>query len=66
MSGLDNLVALIDNGGTRCGFDRRTKTSANNGQNRRSNRDRRSGTDRRRVLNEKRNDGEERRMTLAD
>ena len=66
MSGLDNLVPLIDNGGTRCGSDRRSKTSSTSQPNRRSNEDRRSGVDRRRVLNEKRDDGEERRMTLVE
>ena len=66
MSGLDYLVPLIDNGGTRSGSDRRIKTSSTNKPNRRSNNDRRSGADRRRVLNEKRNDGVERRMTLVE
>ena len=68
MSGLDNLVPLIDNGGTRSGSDRRTKTSSTHKpkrSNRRSNKDRRSGVDRRRVPNEKRNDGAERRTTLV-
>ena len=63
MSGLDNLVPLIDNGGTRSGSDRRTKASSPDKPNRRSNMDRRSGADRRRVLNEKRNEGVERRRT---
>ena len=66
MSGVDNLVPLIDNGGTRSGSERRTKTSSIHNSEKRSATDRRSGVDRRRILNQKRNYGVERRITLSE
>ena len=66
MSGVDNLVPLIDNGGTRSGSERRIKTSSIHNSKKRSAKDRRSGVDRRRTLNQKRNYGVERRITLTE
>ena len=66
MSGLDNLVPLIDNGGTRSGSERRLKHYSIRQPERRSQNDRRSGADRRRNLNKKRREGDERRITLVD
>lgn len=66
MSGVDNLLPLIDNGGTRSGSERRLMTSAVHQPERRSQKDRRCGTDRRSNLNKKRKDGEERRITLVE
>ena len=66
MSGVDSLVPLIDNGGTRSGSDRRTKTSSVREPERRSQENRRSGADRRRALNNNRKDGKERRVTFVE
>ena len=66
MSGVDSLVPLIDNGGTRSGSERRLPTSSGHQPERRSQKDRRSGTDRRRNVNKKRKEGEERRITLVE
>ena len=66
MSGVDGLVPLIDNGGTRSGSERRLTKSSKYRPERRSYNDRRSGVDRRRHLNKKRKEGEERRITLVD
>ena len=66
MSGVDSLVPLIDNGGTRSGSERRLPSSSVHHPERRSQKDRRSGTDRRRNLNKKRKEGEERRITLVE
>jgi len=64
MSGLDSLLPLIDNGGTRSGSDRRQSISSKRKPERRSKEDRRCGTDRRRVPNDKREDGQERRCVF--
>ncbi len=61
MSGLDSLLPLIDNGGTRSGSDRRQKIASKCQPERRSKNDRRCGADRRRVPNSKREEGKERR-----
>jgi hypothetical protein len=66
MSGVDGLVPLIDNGGTRSGSERRFAISSIRQPERRSQKDRRSGTDRRRNLNKKLKVGEERRITLVE
>ena len=66
MSGVDGLVPLIDNGGTRSGSERRFEHSSIRQPERRSQNDRRSGADRRKNLNKKRREGEERRITLVE
>ena len=66
MSGLDNLIAFIDNGGTRSGSERRRSAQNNGVHERRTQYDRRSGADRRRTLNEKRKKGKERRNVFVD
>jgi hypothetical protein len=66
MSGLDNLIAFIDNGGTRSGSERRRFAKNECIPERRTRYDRRSGADRRRTLNEKRNKGKERRIVFVD
>ena len=66
MSGLDNLIAFIDNGGTRSGSERRRTVENNDIPERRTRYDRRSGADRRRILNEKRKKGQERRIVFVD
>jgi hypothetical protein len=66
MSGLDNLIAFIDNGGTRSGSERRRLTAAECRPERRIRYDRRSGADRRRIANEKRKKGKERRTVFVD
>ena len=66
MSGLDNLIAFIDNGGTRSGSERRRFAEAEYMPERRMRYDRRSGADRRRSLNKKRKQGKERRTIFVD
>jgi hypothetical protein len=66
MSGLDNLIAFIDNGGTRSGSERRRDAKNDGIPERRTRYDRRSGADRRRILNEKRKKGKERRTVFGD
>ncbi|MGD8342065.1 MAG: hypothetical protein PVI38_11805 [Desulfobacterales bacterium] len=66
MSGLDNLIAFIDNGGTRTGSERRRFARIEHRPERRSRYDRRSGADRRRILNTKRTAGKERRTVFND
>lgn len=66
MSGLDNLIAFIDNGGTRSGSERRRSVKNDGISNRRTRYDRRSGADRRRTLNQKRKKGKERRIVFVD
>ena len=66
MSGLDNLIAFIDNGGTRSGSERRRSAEIEHGPDRRTHYDRRSGADRRRILNIKRKAGKERRTVFYD
>jgi hypothetical protein len=66
MSGLDNLIAFIDNGGTRSGSERRRFAKAEYMPERRMRYDRRSGADRRRSLNKKRKQGKERRTIFVD
>ena len=66
MSGLDNLIAFIDNGGTRSGSERRRSFKNDGNPERRTRYDRRSGADRRRILNEKRKKGRERRIVFVD
>ena len=66
MSGLDNLIAFIDNGGTRSGSERRRFSEAEHMPERRTRYDRRSGADRRRFLNKKRKQGKERRTIFYD
>ena len=66
MSGLDNLIAFIDNGGTRSGSERRRFAKNECIPDRRTQYDRRSGADRRRILNEKRKKGKERRIVFVD
>ena len=66
MSGLDNLIAFIDNGGTRSGSERRRFFESEYMPERRMRYDRRSGADRRRSLNKKRKQGKERRTTFVD
>jgi hypothetical protein len=65
MSGLDNLIALIDNGGTRSGSERRRFAYSEYIPERRTRSDRRSGADRRRIPNEKRKRGKERRTIFV-
>lgn len=65
MSGLDNLIAFIDNGGTRSGSERRRLATNECISERRTQYDRRSGADRRRSLNEKRKRGKERRTIFV-
>ena len=59
MSGLDNLIAFIDNGGTRSGAERRRFSETAHMPERRLRYDRRSGADRRGSLNKKRKKGKE-------
>ena len=66
MSGLDNLIAFIDNGGTRSGSERRRLSATECSPERRTRYDRRSGADRRRTLNKKRKKGKERRTTFTE
>ncbi len=66
MSGLDNLIAFIDNGGTRSGSERRRSGAIERRPERRIMYDRRSGADRRRILNKKRQTGKERRTIFID
>jgi hypothetical protein len=66
MSGLDNLIAFIDNGGTRSGSERRRSAEIEHRPDRRTQYDRRSGADRRRILNRKRRAGKERRTVFYD
>jgi hypothetical protein len=66
MSGLDNLIAFIDNGGTRSGAERRHLYENEYMPERRVRYDRRSGADRRRILNKKRKQGKERRTVFVD
>jgi hypothetical protein len=66
MSGLDNLIAFIDNGGTRSGSERRRFAEDEYVPERRMRYDRRSGADRRRSLNKKRKRGKERRTIFVD
>ena len=66
MSGLDNLIAFIDNGGTRSGSERRGSAKMEHRPDRRTQYDRRSGADRRRILNKKRRAGKERRIIFYD
>ena len=66
MSGLDNLIAFIDNGGTRSGSERRRFSEGEYMPERRMRYDRRSGADRRRILNKKRKQGKERRTIFVD
>jgi hypothetical protein len=66
MSGLDNLIAFIDNGGTRSGAERRRFSETEHMPERRRRYDRRSGADRRRFLNKKRKRGRERRSIFVD
>ena len=66
MSGLDNLIAFIDNGGTRSGSERRHFCEIEYMPERRTRYDRRSGADRRRFLNIKRKKGKERRTIFVD
>ena len=66
MSGLDNLIAFIDNGGTRSGSERRRFFITEHRPERRNRYDRRSGADRRRSLNRKRKQGKERRTIFVD
>lgn len=66
MSGLDNLIAFIDNGGTRSGAERRSSDEIQYKPERRIRYDRRSGADRRRALNKKRAKGKERRTVFVE
>jgi hypothetical protein len=66
MSGLDNLIAFIDNGGTRSGTERRGSDEIQFKPERRNRYDRRSGADRRRALNKKRSKGKERRTVFVE
>jgi hypothetical protein len=66
MSGLDNLIAFIDNGGTRSGAERRRFSETEHLPDIRTRYDRRSGADRRRSLNRKRKKGKERRTLFVD
>jgi len=66
MSGLDNLIAFIDNGGTRSGAERRGSDDVQYRPERRIRYDRRSGADRRRALNQKRAKGKERRTVFVE
>ena len=66
MGCLDNLIAFIDNGGTRTGSERRRDDETDHRPERREQYDRRSGADRRRILNAKRKTGKERRTVFYD
>ncbi len=66
MGGVDNLIAFIDNGGTRSGSERRHFAGIEHMPERREQYDRRSGADRRRILNKKRKKGKERRTVFYD
>jgi hypothetical protein len=66
MNGLDNLIAFIDNGGTRSGSERRRFFENEYLPERRMRYDRRSGADRRRSLNKKRKQGKERRTIFVE
>jgi hypothetical protein len=61
MSGLDDLLPLIDNGGNRSHVERRRHSDVNVVPERRTNEDRRKIADRRKVPNQVRQDGPERR-----
>lgn len=66
MSGLDGLIALLDNGGTRSGSERRQPSTIKRNPERRSQIDRRSGADRRRIPNTERKTGTERRFIFVN
>lgn len=66
MNVLDELIPLIDNGGTRSGSERRNRIKLKKIQERRNRRDRRSGADRRRSVNSKRPAGMERRTVFSN
>ena len=65
MNVMDELIPLIDNGGTRTGLERRNQDEPEKSPDRRTRRDRRSGADRRRVVNTKRKKGVERRTVFS-
>jgi len=64
MSGTKNLVPFIDNGGKRSHVERRKNPNVYFLQDRRSINERRKQIDRRKVLNQRREDGPERRAVL--
>lgn len=66
MNVLDELIPLIDNGGTRSGSERRHRLKLKERLDRRNRRDRRSGADRRRSVNSKRPTGLERRTVFSE
>ena len=66
MSGLEDLIALLDNGGTRSGSERRQQSAVKRSLERRSQTDRRSGADRRRMPNTERETGAERRYIFLN
>lgn len=66
MSGLEGLIALLDNGGTRSGSERRQPSATKRSPERRSQIDRRSGADRRRMPNTERKTGTERRYIFVN
>ena len=66
MNSLDDLLPLIDNGGTRTGAERRQLLFFKKALDRRTERDRRSGADRRRLTNNTRDNGLERRSSLSN
>ena len=66
MDVLDELIPLIDNGGTRSGSERRHRIKLKESLDRRNLRDRRSGADRRRTVNSKRPEGVERRTVFSE
>ena len=65
MSGLDELLPLIDNGGRRSYIERRRHLRLTPIPERRSDKDRRNNNDRRKTQNKRRIMGSERRAVLG-
>ncbi len=65
MSGLDELLPHIDNGGTRTYIERRQHLRLTPIPERRANKDRRNTHDRRMTQNKKRTKGPERRLVFS-
>ena len=64
MSGTKNLVRFIDNGGNRSHVERRKNPNVYFLQDRRSINERRKQIDRRKILNQRREEGPERRAVF--
>ena len=65
MSGLDELLSFIDNGGRRTYIERRQHLRITPIPDRRANKDRRNTNDRRMTQNKRRTKGPERRLVFS-